>query len=459
MKKILLSVVACLATMLSFAAPIDANQVGTYHRSSLVLMPIIHMQDSFANELVDAALNMPFPDRYDQLQYLDDINQNMIKLDDHCNHKQVKDTNAYKIYAYALEQGQMAKYMVASWFNYNDSLGFNTDYIAQKGNYDASVLAQELAAGTISGEVNIADASDELISKSFVLINDMAYINHAERAQLVSDIMESFQSLGNATQELGDAVSGMKTGLGLVDGITGLLGSATALVGASMSLLSSVTQSANEFLNIEGFAVLECTYLYQLVWDEETQNTFYSKYYTETGDSAKIAAFWADTTTFKLKYIGMMPTTTNNTTAFHIGKYAHLTQSDQITITCSRTLDDAINNLQTQYEEFRVYTPVTAVETNAKGKVTGIIAPIGMKEGVSAKKKYQLMEKTLVRNRTVYKPVDASVKAEQHIWDNRYVGEANPEEVTTEEVSTTTGTVFKTKKEVYPGMLLIEYTK
>ena len=68
MKKILLSVVACLATMLSFAAPIDANQVGTYHRSSLVLMPIIHMQDSFANELVDAAHNMPFPDRYYQLQ-------------------------------------------------------------------------------------------------------------------------------------------------------------------------------------------------------------------------------------------------------------------------------------------------------------------------------------------------------------------------------------------------------
>lgn len=454
MKKILLILVACVATSASFANRIDADQVTTYHRSSLVVLPIIHMQDSFANELVNAAMTMPFPDRYDQLQYLDDPQQLIIKANDHCNLKQVKDTNAHKLYAHMLHEGQMAKYIVASWFNYNDSTGFNTAYIAEKGDYDASVLAQELAAGTISGDVNIADASDELINKSFVLVNDMAYINHAERAALVSDICEGIQIISDATAKLGESISGVQTGIGLLDGITGLVGGAVALAGTASSLVAGVTQSANELLDIEGFAVMECTYLYQLQWDEATQNTFYSQYYTETGDSAKIAAFWADSTTFKLKYIGMMPTTTNNATAFHAGAYAHLSQEEQITITCSRTLEDAINNLQSENGEFRVYTPITSVETNPKGKTIGVIAPIGMKEGVDAKKKYNLMEKTVVKGRTVYKLVEGNLKADKDVWDNRYVGE-----VITPEANTQVGTTFKTKKEVYPGMLLIESDK
>ena len=64
MKKLSLLFVALLATTFAFSAPVDAEKVGTYHRSSLVVMPIIHMQDSFSNELVNAALTMPFPDRY-----------------------------------------------------------------------------------------------------------------------------------------------------------------------------------------------------------------------------------------------------------------------------------------------------------------------------------------------------------------------------------------------------------
>lgn len=343
--------------------------------------------------------------------------------------------------------------MVAAWFNYNDSTGFNTHYIAEKGNYDASVLAQELAAGTISGAVNIADASDELISKSFVLVNDMAYINHAARAELASDILEGIQAAAVAATQTGAAISSVKTGIGLLDGLTGLVGSAVSLAGTATALAADVTQNVNELLDIEGFAVMECTYLYQLVWDEETQNTFYSKYYTDTADSARVAAFWADNTTFKVKYVGMMPTTTNNATAFHAGQYAHLSQEEQITITCSRTQDDAINNLQSEYEDFRVYTPITEVVTNPKGKAIGVVAPIGMKEGVSLKKKYDLMEQTMVNGRTVYKLVETNLKPDKQIWDNRYVGEENTE------ATGTKGTVFKTMKPVYPGMLLMESKK
>ena len=440
---------------------IDADELSTYHRSSLIVMPFVHMQDSFATEVANAALTMPFPDRYDQLQYFDNRENLLVKLDDHCNYKQAKDTSYYHTYTNALNSTQMAKSIVAAWFNYSPDYGFNTEYIAKKGHYDASVLAKEMAAGTIQGQVNLADASDELISKTFVLVNDMAYIDHAARAEVVNIVTEGIKDLCNEVASAAAEVAKAAKGWGFIGDLISATSSAVEGVAKLTGLGTDLVQTTNELLNIEGFAVLECTYLYQLDWSPEVQNKFYSDYYTETADAERIAAFWADTTTFRMKYVGMLPTTTNNATAFHAGKYAHLSQEEQITITCSRTLDDAINNLQTKFADFRVYTPITAIATNAKGKTTGIIAPIGMKEGVSSKKQYNIMQCTLNKDgRTVYTLVDANVKADGKIWDNRYG--VSEEEKTTEETAATEtvqGTTFKTKKPVAPGMLLIETDK
>ena len=464
MNKTLFTGFICLAfsaASLSAQNKIDADELSTYHRSSLIVMPFVHMQDSFATEVANAALTMPFPDRYDQLQYFDNRENLLVKLDDHCNYKQAKDTSYYHTYTNALNSTQMAKSIVAAWFNYSPDYGFNTEYIAQKGHYDASVLAKEMAAGTIQGQVNLADASDELIGKTFVLVNDMAYIDHAARAEVVNIVTEGIKEGSKAVSEGAQAVANATQGGGFLSSLVNI-GANLVAAGAELTGLGAdLVQTTNELLNIEGFAVLECTYLYQLDWSPEVQNKFYSDYYTETADSARIAAFWADTTTFRMKYVGMLPTTTNNATAFHAGKYAHLSQEEQITITCSRTLDDAINNLQTKFADFRVYTPITAIATNAKGKTTGIIAPIGMKEGVSSKKQYNIMQCTLNKDgRTVYTLVDANVKADGKIWDNRYG--VSEEEKTTEETAATEtvqGTTFKTKKPVAPGMLLIETDK
>ena len=458
MKKILTSIVCLMGmtVMLTAQTKIDAESIGAYHRSSLIVMPFVHMQDSFAMEVAEAAINMPFPDRYDQLQNFEDRQALLVKLDDHCNYKQAKDTAAYRVYLEALNESGIAKTIVASWFNYDSVRGFNTDYIAEKGHYDASLLASEMASGTIQGRVNIADASDELIGKTFVLVNDMAYIDHASRAEVVNIVTEGIKSVSSQVASGATEVANAVDGLGVLGSIVGLAANAVALGASLTELGADLVQTTNQLLNIEGFAVMECTYLFQLDWSAEVQNKFYTDYYTETADADKLAKFLADETTFRMKYVGMMPTVTNNATAFHAGKYAKLSQEEQITITCSRTQDDAINNLQTKFEEFRVYTPITALATNAKGKVTGVVAPIGIKEGVSAKKKYNIMQCTMTKEgRTVYTMVDANVKADGTIWDNRYaVGEENEAE---EQESK--GTQFKTKKEVFPGMLLIESSK
>lgn len=444
MKKI--AFIALMAFVALTASAQDLSNSTSYHRSSLLVMPVVHMQDSFANEIVYSAQNLPFPDRYN------DMNEGqgypIVKLNDHSNHKSVKDTTMHRTYDLALESVGLAKEIVKHWFMFDSVKGFSTERLVKEGMYDASELEKELAAGTLAGMINLVDAGNELVGKSFVLVNDMSYINHAERAQMVSDVCDAISAVGKDAQAVGNELSNSNTGLTILDGVLGLAGAASSLVGAFAELAGDLTKATNELLDIKGFAVLEATYLYQLDWTEEVQNTFFSKYYTETGDPAKIAAFLADNETFHLKYIGTMPTVTNNATAFNAGAYSKMEQSDQILITCARTMDDAINTLQARFPEFRVYTPVMDIVTDAKGKVIGILAGIGQKEGVTLKKKYVVKEMVFQNGKTLYKEVIPTIKADR-IWDNRYGVE--------QDENATRGTVFKTKNaKVYKGLLLIE---
>lgn len=446
MKRISFFLIISLVSIFSFAQEI--TDLNGYHRSSLLLMPVVHMKDSFCNEIVYAARHMPFPDRYN---HITDSGYILVRSHDYSNYHLVKDTTVHHIFDDVLHQHRLAKEIIKDWFMFDAQKGFSTQKIVKEGMYDASAIKQELARGTVSGSVNLADAGNELIGKSFILVNDMSYINHAERAQLVSELSQAISDLGKTTDDLGKTLSNTNTGLGLLDATMGLIGSVTSLVGLSAELVGDLTKSTTDLLDIKGFAVLEATYLYQLDWSEEVQNIFYSRYYTETGDQAKIQAFLNDTTTFRMKYIGSMPTVTNKTTVFNAGKYSKLSQNDQITITCARTMDDAINTLQTRFPDFRVYTPITDITTDQKGKVTGVQAKIGQKEGVTANKKYAIRQMVMNNGKTEYKDIVPSLKAET-IWDNRFTLEAADQEENTINAST-----FKTKNnKLFKGMLLIE---
>ena len=421
------------------------NSTG-YHRSSLFVMPVVHMQDSFANEILYSAHNLPFPDRYNNLN--DEGFVHVVQIDNRSNHRTIKDTTMHRMFDAALAESDIAKRIVAHWFMFDTLRGFSTERLVTEGMYDASELQKELAAGTLAGMINLVDAGNELVSKSFVLVNDMSYINHADRAQTVSDVCTVIADWGKEAQKVGDELQKANTGIGLLDGVLGIAGAASSLAGSVVELAGDLTKSTNELLEIKGFAVLEATYLYQLDWSPTVQNTFYSKYYTETGDQSRIEAFLNDNSTFRLKYVGMMPTVTNNATAFNAGTYSKMQQADQILITCARTMDDAINNLQAKFEEFRVYTPVMQILYDAKGKVTGFMAAIGQKEGVTLKKKYAVREMVFQNGRTTYKDVIPPLKADQ-IWDNRHGVE--------QDMYTVQGTTFKTKSnKLYPGLLLIE---
>lgn len=438
----------CMALVVAMGAMAQNITSSTgYHRSTLYIMPVVHSQDSFATEILFAAENLPFPDRYNNMAKGQP--GKVIRLDDKSSYKQLKDTTRHRKYDELLATDALAKEIVKYWFNFDPEKGFNTNRLTEEGMYDASELKKELAQGTLAGVINLADAGDELIGKSFVLVNDISYINHAERAAYASAICDLISEVGKSMQSVGEDLSNTNTGIGLLDAAFSLAGAASSLVGSFAELAGDLTKATNELLDIKGFAVCEATYLYQLDWSDEVQNTFYSKYYNEDANAAKIQAFLADSKTFRMKYIGMMPTTTNNATAFNAGEYSKMDQSNQILITCTRTMDDAINTLQSRFPEFRVYTPITDIVTNAKGKTTGVRADIGLKEGVTVKKKYVIREMVLKNGKTEYKDIVKNAKAESPVWDNRYAVESKG--------ATQKGTVFKAGKgNLYKGLLLIE---
>ena len=223
-----------------------------------------------------------------------------------------------------------------------------------------------------------------------------------------------------------------------------VLGSAFGgVAGATSSLAQSIAKT------IAGFNVKVNTYLYRLEWNDEMANTFYSQYYFDKSnvDASKKQAYENDKDLFKLNYVGSVTTTSDKTVMRGLHK-----PEDVFRKVLARAIDKNVVALQKKFDEFKVVVPIFKVQDN------NVMVQIGLKEGVSADSRYEVLEAvedangkiTYVR-KGIIKPV------EKKIWDNRYMAveeaaaNANLSYTTFEVVS---GTGF------YPGMLVreIKYT-
>ena len=204
-----------------------------------------------------------------------------------------------------------------------------------------------------------------------------------------------------------------------------------------------------DMLNISGFVVRINSYLFQLEWNDSIANTFYNNYYT-INEPEKISAFLADTTTFQMKYIGKYEQYTDKGTM-----YSQKSQSEQMLVTCTRTLDKNIVNLQKKYPVFQVKTPICAIAYNDKDKFIGYRAYIGTKEGITPKSKFVVLEKQVSEDgQTFYKQVGTLKPDKNEIWDNRYM--VSEEELKNNGGRPLTATLLKGTKNLMPGMLLFE---
>ncbi len=414
----------------------NTGELAKYARNSLSSMMVYHPEDEMASYIFTAFDSIPIPDKYDDHNFGFRVVVNdsirgvqrkragLIKAE----YGKVLSKADVRKNAAALEKllnnAQCGKIMVAKWFNMAaiDSTEipvFNTALIQERGQYNASDIDVEQAMLTARGVAALSDAGEELIGNTYMLVNDITYVTAEERA---------------AAAKIALTIIG-----GIFDALTG--GS------AGSDLAETAGDIADKFT---GFTVKTHSYLYQLQWNDSIAAIFYNNYYSSTPNLEKIRAFLADTSTFKVKYVAHEYEFDGKSTLK--GKYE---RPELVKMVCTRSLDKNIAALQLQYEDFKVKTPIYEVLTNEKGKVTGYTAKIGMKEGVTEKTKFLVLQRRLdpETNRTTYRRVATLKPVKGKIWDNRYNAVLEGDEG-----SELTATTFKKVSggEILPGMLIIE---
>ena len=382
-----------------------------YHRSSLYSILLRHENRPFADEILSSFNLIPIPDKFDD--------HNLSKRVFKAAVLQKSDTTELddqKPYIdNLLSKNAIGRRLVAKWFNQNKDGLFNCDLLVKRGFYDASAFDIDLSDKTIRGaDKIISDASNELISNTYIIVNDIDFYDRRETGK-----------------KLSNAATGVTTVVSAIP-IIGLF--ALPAYGANARLTESVA----------GFKIRVTSYLYKLDWNDEIEGTFYKNYYTSVPDETKINAFKKEKQLFSLKYIGKHTVYSGITTLRGINR-----QEEFFIKVCTRALDESVANLQKEHAEFRVKTPLLSIEP--------LSAKIGMKEGVNEESEYEVLEVLEEDGLTKYKRVGIIKPSKGKVWDNRYLAEFEEEN----ENSTLKATEFEKVSggDFYPGMLIREITK
>lgn len=388
-----------------FACQIQAQEESEmkYRRGSLYSMMVNHEGREFGDEIKDVFLKIPVPDKYND----HDLSVKVVytpgkKLDK--DHAEIDEF---------IRNNGIASRMVGRWFNRDYMTGVcDVELVKERGLYNASKLDKAVASKSQRGNALLEDAGEDLIGNTFLIVNDIRYIDRSK-------------------------------GSGVWGGIMKGLGTAAAIYTGETSYMDLGFSTGNLIETYKGFKVNIDTYLYQLVWDEETATKFYTDYYTASVDKEKVNAFNKNRKMFRLKYIGSQHSDGSNTSFLGI----NLDEPQQmVRKACQRAIDENIASLQKNFEQFKIKTPLISVSP--------LKAYIGLKEGITGKSKFEVLEAEMTKEgKMTYKRVGVIQPKENLIWDNRYMA--------SEEQAYGSDFGFTTFRKVsggdfYPGMLIRE---
>jgi len=342
------------------------NHREPYRRSSLYSLLINQRDRAFSRDIRDAYLEIPVPDKFN------DHNLSVRVLTTTGN-------DAADIERF-LSDNQVASRLVARWFNRDKLTGeCNMDLIAERGLYNASEFDKKMASQTFRGEAMLMDSGEDLIENTFVVVNDIRYVDR-EKAGAAAAITISI--LG--------ALASMVTGQNFADLANGL---------------------GNIAMSYKGFKVSITSYLYRLEWNDETAGTFYKTQYSPVPDAEKAAAFEAGRSAYRLKYVGKCESAGKDISFMGINETSPKTM---VLKACRRGLDDNIATLQKSFPEFRTRTPFAGLSP--------ITAYLGLKDGVNEKSRFEVLEACEDANGKIsYKRVGIVKPVPGLIWDNRYM--------------------------------------
>lgn len=309
-----------------------------------------------------------------------------------------KDEMAVSANKFLVDQ-KIAKQMFDKWFL--DSAGnFSLALAQERGLYNATKSDVEQAASSVYGTASLADAGIDLVNNTFAVVCNYRYMPKDSLVALIGGVaVAAAEASGNSY-----AVMGAKA--------------------AMMALSASLGA---------GYYVVVNTYLFQLNWNDNVQNQLSQVWDNrEAYDAADFYGF---------KYIG-------NTTGWAQVKAGIFTNKDQaelIRIATVNATDAAIAKLEKKYDVFKTKSPLMVAEDGT------LYAHIGMKEGIEPKDKYEVLERAIdpKTGRTIYKSKGTITVVKDHIWDNRYMADQEPDHD-----SSINETYFEGKGDYYNGLLI-----
>lgn len=383
-----------------------------YRRNSLCSILVRHPEKKYDSDISSVFAQIPLPEKYNNHNLL--IREvNSAKKSSNKSFKGNK--NIEKTIEPFIQNKEVAKLLVSKWFNRRSYGTFDMNLVKERGLYDADYFDEQLAAQSLRKQSLLADAGEDLIGNTFVIFNDITYLDKEEAAQWASVGVIIASSIAQASTN-------------------------DPQLKKSYSDLEKTLTDVND--QIGGFRVTIHSHLYRLRWDESTASTFYSEYYMTTNNAAKKTAFDNDKKTFHLDYVGSYKTSTGKTTLCGVKD-----QHGMIRKVCQRAIDQNIAKLQKKYEEFRVKTPLFST--------TPLCAKIGLKEDISENSKFEVLEEVEDSNGLIYyRRVGIVSPIKGRIWYNRYLAEYEEEN----KYKSRSYTEFKviSGKGFYPGMLLRE---
>lgn len=345
-----------------------------YRRSSIYSILINHTEQKFASEIKEAFLQIPVPDKFND----HNLSVKVLTMDKKLAGAKSEKENP--VITDFLSNNKVASRLVGRWFNRDFYTGeCNMELVKERGLYNASEFDKQLANRSARGVAMLQDAGEELIGNTFVLVNDIRYIDKNKRAKAAGSFLKVLGS-----------VASVATGVNVSD----------------------LTDNIGDMVeSIKGFTVRINSFLYKLDWDEDQAALFYQEQYSSKPDAVKKDNFENARRNYKLKYVGKVESKGGTTSFLGIKEDEPIVM---VRKACQRAIDENVVDLQREYEEFRTKTPLVSVEP--------LTAYIGMKEGVSSKSKFEVLEVIEMENGThKYERVGIIEPIDNLIWDNRFM--------------------------------------
>lgn len=358
-----------------------------YRRGSICSLMIGHRNQAFADDIEQAFRDMPVPDKYNdhslgkrvfytvekKLKAKHTGKRKNLRINGDTN---PSDMNEFDI---ILQRQYLASRLVSKWFCRQKQTGIcSMNLIQERGYNNASELEKRLAAHSQRKEALLRDAGEELIGSTFVLVNDIRYIDKGVGTSIVGGIVSTAIQIGAAMQ-------GVDTN-GQAD-----LGTVIA--------------------SYKGFNVKIKTYLYQLEWNDEIAAYFYNNIYSDSDDEQKRIFFETNRDKFTLRFLGMQESSGKDISFMGINEKE---PRQMVRKACQRALDENVANLQQQFDVFKIKAPLLGVEP--------LRSEIGKKEGITEKSRFEVLETVEdSKGHIDYRRIGVIRPVKDMIWDNRYM--------------------------------------